>query len=133
MSVTTGEGAAGGERPTRGGSAYTLAAEHVATLEARNEPTLVTGIRPQHLEALDDDADAGDRQMLEGRAEIYEALGSMGVLVADVLVADVGGAKLTAITAPQANLEPGQPLWIALRTECVHYFDMQNGVSLLDG
>ena len=107
---------------------FPVAADHVATLEARNEPALVAGIRPQHLEALDDDADAGDRQMLEGRAEIYEALGSMGVLVADV-----GGAKLTLITAPHANLEPGQPLRIALRTECVHYFDMQNGVSLFNG
>ena len=107
---------------------FPVAVDHVATLEARNEPTLVAGIRPQHLEALDDDADAGDRQMLEGRAELYEALGSMGVLVVDV-----DGAKLTVITAPHANLEPGQPLRIALRTECVHYFDMQNGVSLLDG
>ena len=65
---------------------------------------------------------------MEGRAEIYEALGSMGVLVADV-----GGAKLTMITAPDAHIEPGQPLRIALRTERVHYFDMQNGVSLFDG
>ena len=107
---------------------FPLAAHHVAGLEARNEPTLVAGIRPQHLEALADDADAGGRHVMEGRAELYEALGSMGVLVADV-----GGAKLTIITAPDALFEPGQPLRVALRTERVHYFDMQNGVSLLDG
>ena len=71
---------------------------------------------------------SGERHVMEGRAEIYEALGSMGVLVADV-----GGAKLTMITAPDAHIEPGQPLRIALRTERVHYFDMQNGVSLFDG
>ena len=107
---------------------FPLAADHVDTLEARNEPTLVIGIRPQHLEVLEDGADAGSRCVLSGHAELYEALGSMGVLVADV-----GGAKLTVITAPDAHIEPGQPLKVALRTERVHYFDMQNGASLLDG
>ena len=107
---------------------FPLAADHGGALEARNEPKLVAGIRPQYLEALADDADAGGRHVMEGRAEIYEALGSMGVLVADV-----GGAKLTVITAPDAHFEPGQALRIALRTDRVHYFDMQNGVSLLNG
>ena len=108
--------------------AFPAAAAHEAILEARNEPTLVVGIRPQHLEALAADADAPGRHVMTARAELYEALGSMGVLVADV-----GGTKLTVITAPDANLEPGQPLRIALRTERVHYFDVENGTSLLDG
>ena len=107
---------------------FPVATEHGAALEARNEPLIVAGIRPQHLEALADDADAGGRHVLEGRAELYEALGSMGVLIADV-----NGAKLTVITAPDAHIEPGQPLRIALRTERVHYFGYESGTSLLDG
>lgn len=108
--------------------AFPVAEEHAPVLEARNEPALVVGIRPQHLQALDDEADAGGRHVVEGRAELYEALGSMGVLVADV-----GGAKLTVITASDAHIEPGQPLRIALKTERVHYFKPGSGISLLDG
>ena len=106
---------------------FPVAADHAARLEARNEPALVAGIRPLYLESLDGDADADGRHVLEGRAELYEALGSMGVLIADV-----GGVKLTVITAPDADLAPGQPLRIALRTERIHYFDAENGASLLD-
>ena len=107
---------------------FPVAPGHVQALEARNEPALVAGIRPQYLEVLDDGADAGGRHGLTGRAELYEALGSMGVLVADV-----GGVKLTVITPPDADLEPGQPLRIALRPERLYYFDAGNGASLLDG
>ena len=107
---------------------FPVSAGHVATLEARNEPALVAGIRPQHLQALDGEADADGRHVVEGRAELYEALGSMGVLVADV-----GGARLTVITAPDAHIEPGQPVRIALRTERIHYFEPGSGTSLLNG
>ncbi len=107
---------------------FPVSAGHVAALEARNEPALVAGIRPQHLQALDDEADLDGRHVVEGRAELYEALGSMGVLVADV-----GGAKLTVITAPDAHIEPGRPVRIALRTERIHYFEPGSGTSLLDG
>ena len=107
---------------------FPVADDHAAVLEARNEPALVAGIRPHYLEALAVDADAPGRHVMTGRAELYEALGSMGVLIADV-----GGTKLTVITAPDANLAPGQPLRIALRTERIHYFDAGNGTTLLGG
>ena len=41
--------------------------------------------------------------------------------------------KLTVITAPDAHIEPGRPVRIALRTERIHYFEPGSGTSLLDG
>ena len=64
--------------------------------------------------------------VVEGRVEVFEALGATGVLIAEV-----GGVSLTALTSPDAHFDPGQRVALALDTERFLYFSPARGDNLL--
>ena len=99
---------------------------HAAALNRHNTARVTVGIRPQHLRARLGDEDIDNRRIVEGKVDLYEPLGSMGVLIADV-----GGDKLTVITSPRDHFSLDQPVSIALRTEAFHYFNAETGANLV--
>ncbi len=111
-----------------GGFAFPVCERHRAGLLASGERSVSIGIRPQHLSVLHPQEEAEGRHLLPGTVDVFEALGSMGVAIADI-----GGVQVTAITDPDARLEVGQPVRIGLRTERVFFFRAGNGVNLHDG
>ncbi|MEQ8965091.1 MAG: ABC transporter ATP-binding protein [Azospirillaceae bacterium] len=112
-----------------------VAPRHRQGLAAVNGTPVTLGIRPQHLRVLPPDttpdgvpgeggADAG-LPVIEARVEIFEALGAIGVLLAEA-----GGVSLTALTSPDAHFEPGQPVRLGMETGAFHYFSRETGQNL---
>ena len=69
---------------------------------------VVLGLRPQHLRPADERA-GGVAAAGQGR-DLFEALGSTGVMIADV-----GGTRLTALTSPERSFRPGEPVMLSAR------------------
>ena len=69
---------------------------------------------------------AGDGRIFDATVELYEPLGSTGVLLADA-----GGVPLTALTAPDRTFDYGERVRLRLRPETLLYFDPRNGANLV--
>ncbi len=81
------------------------------------------GLRPQHLRPADE---LPQGATLEGRADIFEALGSTGVMIVDV-----GGVALTALTRPERTFAHGETVALAWDPAALHFFDPADGRNLL--
>ena len=62
----------------------------------------------------------------DATVELYEPLGSTGVLLADA-----DGVPLTALTAPDRTFDFGARVTLCLRPETLLYFDPRSGASLV--
>ncbi len=113
-------------RAGNAGFAFPVDPAHATALNGTGGGSITVGIRPQHIGVLLDGEPAPDRHVFDATVEIYEALGASGVLVADV-----GGVSLTALTAPERMFDHGQPVRLALQTGAVFYFDAGSGANLL--
>lgn len=91
-------------------------------LNGHDGAAVTLGIRPQHIRLARDE----DGQALTGRVEIFEPLGSTGVLIAEV-----GGLRLTALTSPELHFDRGQEVHLAIETDSLHLFDPASGRSLV--
>ena len=110
---------------------FPIAARHAQKLAANNYDTLTIGIRPQHLHVVSEQ-NAQTQQptlhqpTLNAHVELFEALGANGVLVADI-----AGIGLTALTSPLGRFEHQQSVQLALETDAFFYFDAVDGRNLL--
>jgi len=105
---------------------FPVAAAHAGALRRANSDTVIAGIRPQFIEALEEGAPGDDRPMVEADVEMFEPLASTGVLMVKA-----GGALMTVLTRPDDRYPPGARVRIALDTTCFHYFDAASGANLL--
>ena len=71
-------------------------------------------------------AAGGGGRIFDATVELYEPLGSTGVLLADA-----GGVQLTALTAPDRTFDYGERVKLRLRPETVLYFDPRSGANLV--
>ena len=65
-------------------------------------------------------------RIFDATVELYEPLGSVGVLLADA-----GGVQITALTAPDRTFGFGERVKLRLRPETVLYFDPRSGANLV--
>ena len=68
----------------------------------------------------------GGARIFDATVELYEPLGSVGVLLADA-----GGVQITALTAPDRTFGFGERVKLRLRPETVLYFDPRSGANLV--
>ena len=68
----------------------------------------------------------GGARVFDATVELYEPLGSTGVLLADA-----GGVQITALTAPDRTFDFGERVKLRLRPETVLYFDPRDGANLV--
>ncbi|XWN30238.1 MAG: ABC transporter ATP-binding protein [Devosia sp.] len=97
--------------------------EDRAKLNGRTDRRVTIGLRPQHLRPEDELAGGTP---LSGTVDLYEALGSTGVMIALV-----NGVKLTALTHPERFFGHGESVTLSLATSGLHYFDPETGANLL--
>ena len=149
--MAAGEAGRGGE-----GLSIPVADAHRAALLSRGTGTVTLGIRPQFVTVLEngrakdgrppagDSVDAGahagvaldparfdrggaeDGRIFDATVELYEPLGSTGVLLADA-----GGVPLTALVAPDRTFDYGERVKLRLRPETLLYFDPRSGANLV--
>ena len=149
--VAAGDAGRGGE-----GLTIPVADAHREALLAGGRSMVTLGIRPQFVSVLDngagedartaagDAADpgagagpaldpgrlggggAGGGHNFDATVELYEPLGSTGVLLADA-----GGVLLTALTAPDRTFDHGKRVKLRLCPETVLYFDPRSGSNLV--
>ncbi len=138
------------------GLSIPVADAHRAALRSRGTTTVTLGIRPQFVTVLENgDAEevrppAGDSvdaaapagvalepahldygraeggRIFDATVELYEPLGSTGVLLADA-----GGVSLTALVAPDRTFDYGERVKLRLRPETLLYFDPRSGANLV--
>ena len=77
---------------------------------------------PAHL----DRGGAEGGRIFDATVELYEPLGSTGVLLADA-----GGVPLTALVAPDRTFDYGERVKLRLRPETLLYFDPRSGANLV--
>ncbi|MGI9335172.1 MAG: ABC transporter ATP-binding protein [Gammaproteobacteria bacterium] len=105
---------------------FAIDGAHARTLDESGAQDLTVGIRPQYLHAMRPGAAEDDRPRVDGTVDLFETLGSVGVLVANA-----GGVQLTAVTSPDRQLQHGEPVRLALDTASFHYFAPGDGRNLL--
>ncbi|MEO1686559.1 MAG: ABC transporter ATP-binding protein [Pseudomonadota bacterium] len=93
-----------------------------AALQPLKGRKVTLGLRPQHLRPQDE---LSHGVPVAGAVDIFEALGSTGVMIAEV-----EGVKLTALTRPERHYEQGEPVTLGLDAEAVHWFDPVDGRNL---
>ena len=81
---------------------------------------------PAHLDHGGAGGGAEDGRIFDATVELYEPLGSTGVLLADV-----GGVPLTALVAPDRTFDYGERVKLRLRPETLLYFDRVSGANLV--
>ncbi len=111
---------------TGGALTMPVAGPQAQVLSSRNTSDVTLGIRPQYVSVLENGADADGRHILDAKVELYEPLGANGVLLADV-----GGVQLTAMTAPDSTFDYGEPVKLGLQADAVLYFDPGSGANLV--
>ncbi|WP_282610138.1 ABC transporter ATP-binding protein [Pelagibius sp. Alg239-R121] len=92
-------------------------------LAARNDGAVTIGLRPQFVRPADE-MPAGSAQVT-ANVDLYEALGSTGILIADIL-----GLRITALTSPERIFEHDTQVQLAVDTAALHYFDPRTGANL---
>ena len=149
--MAAGEAGRAGE-----GLSIPVADAHRATLLSRGTTAVTLGIRPQFVTVLEngraeearlpagdpvgaaapagaaldpahpDQGGAEGGRIFDATVELYEPLGSTGVLLADA-----GGVSLTALVAPDRTFDYGQRVKLRLRPETMLYFDPRSGANLV--
>lgn len=109
-------------RATKGGLKVTVPPAHAAKL--RSQETLTLGLRPQYLRPADEGVSG---VAIKAKVDIFEALGSMGVMIADV-----EGTRLTALTSPERHFQSGELVTLSLDNNALHYFDPATGRNLME-
>ena len=89
----------------------------------RSSDAVTLGIRPQHIRPANE---AVNGVRIEAVVEVFEALGSTGVMIAES-----GGVKLTALTDPERHFGPGEPVTLAVADAELHFFDPETGRNLV--
>ncbi len=102
-----------------------LTRHQASRLDGTRDGRVVVGLRPQHVRPSDE-AEPGGLE-LEAQIDIFEALGSSGIMITQA-----GGIQLTGLTHPERHFEPGQPVRLAIAAEALHLFDAESGLSLLE-
>ncbi len=100
-----------------------VADRHRSTLGSAGERRVTVGLRPQHVRPHDE---MPGGVPLDGRVDLFEALGSTGVMIAEA-----GGVRLTALTRPERQFEHGAAVTLAYDAERLHYFGPADGRNLL--
>ncbi|MDP9137204.1 MAG: ABC transporter ATP-binding protein, partial [Pseudomonadota bacterium] len=102
-------------RATKGSFEIAVPKAQAARLRAAGTSKVILGLRPQHLRPADESA-GGKR--LPAKVDLFEALGSTGVMIADV-----GGTRLTALTGPERHFRPGDDVMLSVRDGSLYYFE----------
>lgn len=105
--------------------ALAVAPHHRQMLQARNQDEVTLGIRPQHISVLRAGEGASDDGAIAAKVSVFEALGATGVLIADI-----GGLEITALTPPDEHFEVGQSVQLAMEAENCLYFSRERGLNL---
>jgi multiple sugar transport system ATP-binding protein len=100
-----------------------VAAEHAPALSRHAASEIVVGIRPQHTRVA---TGSTDGFALDAHVEIFEPLGSIGVLIAEA-----GEISLTALTSPDERFAHGARIKLGLDASQFLYFDAASGRNLL--
>ena len=108
---------------TDGSLTAPIAPEHAAALNGSVSSEIVVGIRPQHARVTNGTSSCF---ALDARVEIFEPLGSIGVLIAEA-----GKVNLTALTSPDERFEHGERIRLGLDVSQFLYFDAASGRNLL--
>ena len=107
-----------------------VAEPHGQALAGRSSARITVGIRPQHVKVIRDGEattdTTGGSAVVDATVAIYEALGTNGILVAET-----GGVRLTALTAPDAVFQHGEAVRLALRNDAFLYFDAASGRNVM--
>ncbi len=102
---------------------FALDEEQAQRLRHAGCSTLSLAIRPQHIKvSAAPPAQRPGWQTLAARVDLFEPLGADGVLLANV-----GGTRLTALTTPEANLEYRQSVHLELDSAAFHFFNAHSG------
>jgi multiple sugar transport system ATP-binding protein len=110
-------------RATRGSFEIAVPQAQAARLKAAGTSKVILGLRPQHLRPADE-TQGGKR--LPARVDLFEALGSTGIMIADV-----GGTRLTALTSPEREFHPGDDVMLTLDDSSLHYFEPSTGANMM--
>lgn len=108
----------------KGDLSFAVAESHLSKLRRLKSGTVTLGLRPQYLRPL---AEFPRGIELKGTVDIFEALGSTGIMIADV-----AGTRLTALTDPERPFRSGEAVSLGFDSAAVHYFDPQSGRNLLE-
>ncbi len=108
---------------TGGNMVLPVAEEHRAALLQSGVRNLTLGVRPQAIRPGDEVATGHG---LSARVDVFEALGSMGVMIADV-----SGITLTALTSPERHFNANDPVGLRVDSSAFHYFDAVTGNNIL--
>jgi len=110
-------------KPANSQTTFPVTAEHRSRIEATGANRLTIGLRPQHIRPADE---MRTGVILDARVDVFEPLGSMGIMVADA-----NGLQVTALTHPERHFDSGQHVALRVDSESFHYFDAHSGRNLL--
>ena len=106
---------------------FPVSSAHRALLAARAGEQVTLGIRPQAIRPTDEATEQSENiYRLMARVDVFEALGSMGVMNAES-----DGLDFTALTSPERHFYPDDLVEMSIDTSAFHYFDTESGLNLL--
>lgn len=100
-----------------------ISSTHRSALARMQKRQVTIGLRPQHLRPADEMPEGME---IEGRIDIFEALGSTGVMIVDA-----GGVRLTALTRPERAFDHGEVVTLAWNPDALYFFSPTDGRNLL--
>ncbi len=106
-------------------SAGGLSLPVASAINGRTEGRVTLGLRPQHVRPADEQTGSG--VLLDATVDVFEALGSTGVLIAQT-----GGVRLTALTDPERHFDSGAPVQLSIDNQAMHLFDAETGLNLAE-
>ncbi|HEV2557692.1 MAG TPA: sn-glycerol-3-phosphate ABC transporter ATP-binding protein UgpC [Microvirga sp.] len=90
-----------------------------AEASVRNGQSLVYGVRPEHLQI------SSGAEGVEARVQVLVPTGP------EIYVySEVGGTEVCSLMRERIELQPGAPVRLAPRLECIHLFDAETGRRL---
>jgi multiple sugar transport system ATP-binding protein len=107
-----------------GAFSFAVPEMHADKLRKGRSRAVTIGLRPQHLRPFKERLEGIE---LKATVDIFEALGSTGIMIADV-----AGTRLTALTDPESLFRNGEAVSLSLDRAALHYFDPQSGRNLMD-
>jgi multiple sugar transport system ATP-binding protein len=111
-------------RAKKGGLSFAVSESHAAKLRALRSSGVTVGLRPQHIRPMNERTEGIE---IKATVDIFEALGSTGIMIADV-----AGTRLTALTNPESQFRSGEPISLTLDGASLYYFDPASGRNLLE-
>jgi multiple sugar transport system ATP-binding protein len=123
-SILVGSGDRLAVRANKGSFEIAVPKRQAAKLRAAGKSKVILGLRPQHLRPADE-AKGGKR--LPAKVDLFETLGSTGIMIADV-----GGTRLTALTSPERQFRSGDDVMLSLQDGSLYYFEPSTGMNLLE-